>query len=164
MPTPNHSPIRRPRPSAYPGTSRDFLDTASRRSRAVTHRPGDRYPTPLSQNRTTAQWCETCADGSGQPTPDIEECEQRKINCHIRVCLQAGFPEEEYEPLYEKHQTRGLTWNGHQELARRRGGQQPPGDRQPPDVHGLPAAPEPESRQRRNESGESAGRRGRQTQ
>ena len=67
------------------------------------------------------EWCETYADNSGQPPPDLEGYQQNEINYHIELCVEAGFLHADYQPVYQIWKIFRLTWNGHEELAKRRG-------------------------------------------
>ena len=52
----------------------------------------------------------------------MEEYRDAEINYHIGLCMQAGYLEAEYEPIDRTYQIINLTWDGHEELDRHRGG------------------------------------------
>ena len=66
------------------------------------------------------EWTEHYADGDPKHPPEMEEYRDAEINYHINLCLQAGYLEAAYEPIDRTYRIINLTWDGHEELDRRR--------------------------------------------
>ncbi len=66
-------------------------------------------------------YVESHADGEAMCAPEFADYDERQINYHVEMCVQAGLLKvEDVAPPYIGS-IKGLTWEGHQALASMRG-------------------------------------------